>query len=345
MEWTRDQTLMLIDLYHLHPILWDPLHPEYTNKLKKTDAWKIISDEMQIDRADVEKKMKTLIGQLRREVKKIREKRSDGADETYQSPWFAYKSLSFLLNKFNPHPAYEAGMEIGEQEFTPDIVDTMSMQHSFGAEPMVHVDDVKEEVFDESPSEVRSTQTTPDPFMVHATPEIRLTQPLAEASPQAASAERSTTPTTDMTSQKETNRSTSYTATSSPSGKIFKKRKLDTTDQVMKLALQKLSGMPEQKQNNNDDECNAFGTVVAAQVRRMPDAQQCVAMKLITDVLFMKTVSENRQPNDECTAFGTYVAAQIRKMTNQQQCIAMKIISDAVFMGSMGMLANSSCIY
>ena len=39
MEWTKEQTFMLIELYQSHPVLWDPTDPTYKNKVKKIDAW------------------------------------------------------------------------------------------------------------------------------------------------------------------------------------------------------------------------------------------------------------------------------------------------------------------
>lgn len=60
MEWTREQTLMLIELYREQPVLWDATKPDYKDRAKKSDAWKTLSDAMGIDRAEVERKMRSL---------------------------------------------------------------------------------------------------------------------------------------------------------------------------------------------------------------------------------------------------------------------------------------------
>ena len=60
MEWTKEQVIILIELYEAHPVLWDPTDPSYKNKVKKVDAWKSISAALSKKRAEVEKKLKIL---------------------------------------------------------------------------------------------------------------------------------------------------------------------------------------------------------------------------------------------------------------------------------------------
>ena len=68
--------LRLIDVYHANPILWDPT--------KKCDTWKAIGAELNVDRLEVMKKIDTLTGQFRREVKKMKPKSGIGSDEVYR---------------------------------------------------------------------------------------------------------------------------------------------------------------------------------------------------------------------------------------------------------------------
>lgn len=111
MEWTREQTLSLIDLYRSHPVLWDNKHSDYKNKPKKADAWRTIAVAMEIERAEVERKIRTLTAQFRREVRKMKEWMSgDGAEDVYKSSWFAFERLSFLIDKIKPHDLYEVRM-------------------------------------------------------------------------------------------------------------------------------------------------------------------------------------------------------------------------------------------
>ncbi|KAG7168595.1 putative Alcohol dehydrogenase transcription factor Myb/SANT-like-containing protein 14 [Homarus americanus] len=81
MEWTREQTILLIELYHSHRVLWDPTYVNYKNKIKRADAWRNIADALHLEKGEVEK-MKNLIAQFRREMKKTKEQKSgDGAQD------------------------------------------------------------------------------------------------------------------------------------------------------------------------------------------------------------------------------------------------------------------------
>ncbi|XP_066984717.1 uncharacterized protein [Macrobrachium rosenbergii] len=62
MEWPQEQKLMLTELC--------------SNRVNKSDAWKTISDAIEIDRAELERKIKGLMAQLRREIKSIKEWKS-----------------------------------------------------------------------------------------------------------------------------------------------------------------------------------------------------------------------------------------------------------------------------
>ena len=113
MEWTRDQTVVLIDLYRSHPVLWDVTCTDYRNKIKKADAWRDISAAMGVERAEVERKMRSVLAQFRRERKKTKDHKSgDGADDVYKSSWFAFESLSFLDNTTKPHGTHERGLQV-----------------------------------------------------------------------------------------------------------------------------------------------------------------------------------------------------------------------------------------
>ncbi|KAK7068178.1 hypothetical protein SK128_025789, partial [Halocaridina rubra] len=112
MEWTRDQTTLVIDLYRSHPALWDATCTDYKNKIQKADAWRDISAAMGVERAEVERKMRTVLAQFRRELKKIKDSKSDdGAVDVYKTSWFAFDSLSFLNNTTTPHETDEAELQ------------------------------------------------------------------------------------------------------------------------------------------------------------------------------------------------------------------------------------------
>lgn len=99
MEWHSDSVFCLIELYRSHPELWDVNHKDFRNRIKKHVAWTAISNEMGLQRCEIERKMRGLIGQFQREVRKQRNLQKLGElDDFYACKWFAFKSLLFLLD-------------------------------------------------------------------------------------------------------------------------------------------------------------------------------------------------------------------------------------------------------
>ena len=60
-----------------------------------------------------------------------------------------------------------------------------------------------------------------------------------------------------------------------------KKRKVDTNDELIQVALAKL-----QEKKNDDDDSSAFGVVVATQIKKMDKKQATIARKLIKYTLY-----------------------------------------------------------
>lgn len=112
MEWSKENTCKLIELYRETAELWDTHSPLYKLKNKKNDAWMKIAGAMNMERTEVEKKMRCLIGQFQREVKKCHalKKSGAGSDDIYESKWFAFKLLLFLKDKNKPRETIEAGI-------------------------------------------------------------------------------------------------------------------------------------------------------------------------------------------------------------------------------------------
>ncbi|XP_068204943.1 transcription factor Adf-1-like [Palaemon carinicauda] len=106
----REKIVQLIECYRGYPLLWDPTHAQYKHRFKRADAWREIAENIQMERNEVEKKMKNLVTQFQRELKKRQEKKSgDGAEDTYKSQWFSFSMMVFLADKHEPHKTYDAG--------------------------------------------------------------------------------------------------------------------------------------------------------------------------------------------------------------------------------------------
>lgn len=102
MEWCNDSVLQLINAYRIRPVLWNSSDPYYKNKNKKEDAWGEIADMMKTDSAEIKKKIQSLLASFRREKQKLKTTSGMGAEEVYDTKWFAFKSLLFLKDKNRP---------------------------------------------------------------------------------------------------------------------------------------------------------------------------------------------------------------------------------------------------
>lgn len=102
MEWSNDSVLQLINAYRIRPVLWNSLDSYYKNKNKKEDAWRELADMLNTDIAEIKKKMQSLLASFRRERQKLKTISGMGAEEVYDTKWFAFKSLLFLKDKNQP---------------------------------------------------------------------------------------------------------------------------------------------------------------------------------------------------------------------------------------------------
>lgn len=66
---------------------------DFKNRNKKHDAWTELGAELKTNSSEVEKKMRMLIGQFQRELKKGRS--GDGADAPYKTKWIFFKCFFF----------------------------------------------------------------------------------------------------------------------------------------------------------------------------------------------------------------------------------------------------------
>lgn len=103
MDWTDTNVIRLINEYREHQCLWDPNSPHYKMMYMKNDAWTDIANTLGCDVEEVKKKFNSLLASFRRERAKERKNRiTSGCDEVgHTSTWFAFKHLSFLLDKFS----------------------------------------------------------------------------------------------------------------------------------------------------------------------------------------------------------------------------------------------------
>lgn len=113
MEWTKDQTLRLIQAFKERESLWNSTIEDYKDRAKKVEAWKEIAEIFHLERSDVERKMRNLIGQFQRELKRNPAKTED-EDDPDRSKWFAFRHLLFLKHKPRVPRIREIKMEVSE---------------------------------------------------------------------------------------------------------------------------------------------------------------------------------------------------------------------------------------
>ncbi|XP_028153165.1 protein tramtrack, beta isoform isoform X9 [Diabrotica virgifera virgifera] len=95
MEWTLD----FIEEYRKHDVLWRASHVNYNNKQIRRAAVSSMSDTFNVDANTILKKIKSLRSYFHKiHTRVLKEESGSSADETYQSSWFAYQSLLFILD-------------------------------------------------------------------------------------------------------------------------------------------------------------------------------------------------------------------------------------------------------
>ncbi|XP_037292813.1 uncharacterized protein LOC115444139 [Manduca sexta] len=103
MDWSQEKCLLMIEAYRNFRCLWDPTYENYKNTTFKQDAWREIAKQLECNVEEVQKKMDSLLASYRRERKKTMSTKSgSGADCIYNSKWFAFTSMHFLMDKYKP---------------------------------------------------------------------------------------------------------------------------------------------------------------------------------------------------------------------------------------------------
>jgi hypothetical protein len=127
-EWVRSKISELIELYRSREVLWNPKHPSFKDKNLKNYAWGEIAVQLQVDKFEVQTKMKNLTTCFRREAKK--EKSGAGASQSVK--WWAFESLLFLSDKTTPRTITEAGI-IGHEVIIVHYMFNIILSPIFGS--------------------------------------------------------------------------------------------------------------------------------------------------------------------------------------------------------------------
>ncbi|XP_050435734.1 uncharacterized protein LOC126842690 isoform X2 [Adelges cooleyi] len=148
MEWYREQTIQLIDLFRARPALWDTSSVHYRNKRMKNEALEQISAKLKCPKEEVAKKICTLRVQFSRENVKV--KRAREAGTMYNPKWFGYQLLCFL----NDQSRYSLGSAGG----VPNYAAAVAAVHAAAAAAAAAQNDGENQQFQWGP-------TSEDSFM------------------------------------------------------------------------------------------------------------------------------------------------------------------------------------
>ncbi|XP_018016388.1 uncharacterized protein LOC108673117 isoform X2 [Hyalella azteca] len=261
--WTHSLVERLIDLYRDHECLWRVTSKKYKNRIAKEKAMVKIVGVLrnfcaQVTVAEVRKKIHTLRSQFHREMKLIRESTESGAgaDQMYTPKLWCFESLMFI-NDIDAH-----------RQSTSTLDEDVQVSND-GTEGDQDQTIPHEEYFDDTFTEA-TTPSTP------SSPSRSNTPSLPESLQSTATALPSTTSSEALI----------LTPMQKTSNLTQKKRKIDPTDELIQVALSKLT-----EKKNDDDDLSAFGVVVATQIRNMNKTQATISRKLINDALFMGSMN------------------------------------------------------
>ncbi|XP_069704795.1 uncharacterized protein [Periplaneta americana] len=93
MEWTTALVLQFIKAYEKRELLWNNTHTAHKILNKKNEAWEEISKELNIEVSELKNKMSILLATYRKA-------RNKTIETNVEPRWFAYKSFSFLHNRY-----------------------------------------------------------------------------------------------------------------------------------------------------------------------------------------------------------------------------------------------------
>ena len=96
MEWPRNKTIELIEMYENYPELWDPFHSLFRDKEKRKESLKKLADAFGCSVSDIGKKLNNLKSQYSRESQRLEKSKKSYSNEVYVPKWFGFKMMDYL---------------------------------------------------------------------------------------------------------------------------------------------------------------------------------------------------------------------------------------------------------
>ncbi|CAG5029706.1 unnamed protein product [Parnassius apollo] len=114
MEWSNEKVLEFIQFYETENIKWNPSNPDHKKKHLVYDAWVRIKNKLSWPTTveEMKEKKDSLMSYYRAHLNKIKKsmKSRAGADDIYQTNWFAFSATTSFLQ-----PLYDCRRTIDTQ--------------------------------------------------------------------------------------------------------------------------------------------------------------------------------------------------------------------------------------
>ena len=95
--WEKHEILRLIERYQQHEILWNSKIPQYKNRGLKQESLGNLAKEFDTPVSEIQRKVHNLRCQLNSEVKKLKRRKLEGAEDM-KSSWEYFEPLLFILS-------------------------------------------------------------------------------------------------------------------------------------------------------------------------------------------------------------------------------------------------------
>ncbi|KAL7634513.1 UNVERIFIED_CONTAM: hypothetical protein RMT77_014890 [Armadillidium vulgare] len=150
-EWTQAQSLQLIEEYKNHELIWNPNHQYHTDRMIKQHSWEEVAKKLNRPVDECRKKMECLLSGFRREKLKMKKSIGKDVDEIYRSNWFAYNSLSFLLDKDKPEETVTTYVQnANKMPEYEDIVSTPQAHKEMSSESVLSTQNRRKDQLEEA---------------------------------------------------------------------------------------------------------------------------------------------------------------------------------------------------
>ncbi|XP_059058523.1 uncharacterized protein LOC131851978 [Achroia grisella] len=130
-DWSEASCVQLIREFRARPILWDTKNPFFFKKTMKPELWEEVGRSLNVSGDACKHKMSILLSSFRREKAKIMRSIKGGKDlsKMYKSTWFAFKEMSFLMDKDTERKRQSTATDDDDEDDAPTLKKVLLKHH------------------------------------------------------------------------------------------------------------------------------------------------------------------------------------------------------------------------